>query len=59
MIKKLIKTINKNLYLGKMTIETAIELLDCLSILTDKKYRILNLRVVYEENDKFHDAFCN
>lgn len=59
MIKKLIKTINRNLFLGNMTTEVAYELLECLSILTEKNYRILNARVVYEENEKFHDAFVN
>lgn len=59
MIKKLIKIINTNLYLGNMTIDTAIELLDCLSMLTGKNYKILNLRVVYEDNNKFYDAYVN
>ena len=59
MIKLLISKINKNLYLGQMTKDAAYDILKCLSILTNKKYRILNSRVVYEENNKLYDAFVN
>ena len=57
MIKVLISKINKNLYLGQMTTDAAFDILQCLSILTEKKYCILNSRVVYEENNKYYDAF--
>lgn len=57
MIKLLISKINKNLYLGQMTTDAAYDILKCLSILTEKKYGILNLRVIYEENNKYYDAF--
>lgn len=59
MIKLLISKINKNLYLGQMTTDAAYDILKCLSILTNKKYSILNSRVVYKENNKFYDAFVN
>ena len=55
----MINTINEALYNGEMTFDTAEKLLKSLSSLTSKQYSILNRRVVYIENNCYHDAYVN
>lgn len=58
MYKDLISKINKNLYSGAMTPDAALDILKCLSVLTGKTYRILNLRVVFEKDNEFFDEYA-
>lgn len=59
MIKNIISELNHSLKSGEISIECTERLLNHLSILTGKKYGILNKRVVYFEVDGMHDAWAN
>ena len=60
MIKDMIKVINEALFNNEMTIDAALQLLQQLSRVSGKTYGVNARRVVvYDEENKMHDAYVN
>ena len=59
MVKEIINTINKGLSNGELSIDCAKELIKYLGVISGKEYTLLNKRVTYIEDGKFHDAWVN
>ena len=59
MIKEMINELNRALAESEITFNCVTNLLEQLSKLTGKEYKILARRVVYVENNKLHDAWVN